>query len=345
MLLLLSPPTILDGMEYKFKRSIAGGTFDRFHVGHQKLLRTAFEQSEKVIIGIATDELFENKSFAYLIEDYAAREKSILNFLNSNSFENRSEIVPINDFLGTSLTDEELEAIFITESNKENASKINSEREKKCFKPLEIVIVDYAFGDDNEIVSSERIRKGVIDREGNSYAKLFLSQEKYVLPENIREDLRRPMGTIEKDMKEVVSSFNSNTMLIAVGDIVSQQLLEIGRPADISIVDGKTRREVLTQQFENIFQKAKLLKTENPAGTITKRGVESLLAAIADFETTQVEHLIFVSGEEDLFAIPSILLSPLQAVVVYGQFDKGIVVVHVSEQNKKHVYDLFRKFQ
>src|SRR5580700_7565428 len=98
-------------MLYKFHRAIAGGTFDRFHVGHQKLLKTAFEQSEHVIIGIATDELFKNKLHSELIESYSTREKSVAEFLHKNEFINRSGIVSIHNFYGTSLEDKDLEAI------------------------------------------------------------------------------------------------------------------------------------------------------------------------------------------------------------------------------------------
>lgn len=332
-------------MLYKFHRAIAGGTFDRFHVGHQKLLKTPFEQSEHVIIGIATDELFKDKSFAELIENYKSREQSVSEFLVSNGFEKRAEIVPIHDFYGTSLIDKDLEAIFITESNKENAAKINEEREKKGFASLVIIIVDYVIGNDSEIVSSERIRKGEINREGNSFMKLFVSQEQFTLPENAREDLREPIGSIAKDMNGILSELKPNIVLISVGDIVSRTLSDLGRTADISIIDGKTRREVLQQEFESFFQNAKLTKIENQAGTITQKAALSVKAAINDFQMTHKRQLVVVSGEEDLLAIPSILLSPLQTVVVYGQFDKGIVIVHVSEQNKKQVYDLFRKFQ
>src|SRR5581483_7834853 len=141
----------------KFKNAIVGGTFDRFHLGHQKLLTTAFDQSEKVIIGVATDELFANKIFAELIEDFKSRRQSVMDFLERKDLAGRFEIVPIHDFYGTSLTDSNLGAIFITESNKENVLKINEERQKKEFKPLEIVIVPYVLGNDREVISSERI--------------------------------------------------------------------------------------------------------------------------------------------------------------------------------------------
>ena len=332
-------------MQYKFHRSLVGGTFDRFHLGHQKLLTTAFQNSEKVIVGIATDELFKDKSLAQIIEDYKTREQRVLIFLSEQGLENRFEIVPIHDFYGTSLTDENLDAIFITESNTENVLKMNEERQKKGFRPLEIIIVPYVYGDDREIISSVRIRNGEIDREGNSYVKLFEEQKEFVLPEKEREELRKPSGPIKKNMQDIISSLHSSQMLIAVGDIVSESLIKLGRAADISVIDGKTRRKILNPEGTHLFDSAIRLETENPAGVIRQKGALLLKKAITDYHATHNKQVIVVTGEEDLLAIPAILLSPLQTIVVYGQFDQGIVVVNVSEQNKKHIYNLFRKFK
>src|SRR5579862_3231222 len=117
-------------MDYKFKNAIAGGTFDRFHRGHKALLTAAFHQSEKVTIGIATDALFNHKKFAQVIENYDSRKQSILAFLKQKKFADRAEIMPIHDIYGNSLSDEKIDAIFVTEKTKPNALKINEERKK-----------------------------------------------------------------------------------------------------------------------------------------------------------------------------------------------------------------------
>ena len=345
MLLLLPLQSILLFMQYKFNNSVVGGTFDRFHVGHRKLLETAFEQSEKVDIGIATNELFKDKQFAHLIEDYEDRRKSVMDFLSQRAVSARARLIPINDFYGTTLQDMELDAIFVTESNREHVLKINEEREKRGIRSLEIVSVPFVRGNDKEIISSERIRKGLIDRDGNSYKKLFEAQEEFVLTEKERDELRQPIGKITKDMKDVLSVIDDKTLLIAVGDIVAASVQQAGRLADINIIDGKTRRHNL--ETTNILSDVAMTHraTENPAGIITQEAANTLFAAMKDYNTTRTKQLIDVTGEEDLLAIPAILLAPLHTVVLYGQFDKGIVVVSVSEQNKKRVQELFRKFQ
>jgi len=42
-----------------------------------------------------------------------------------------------------------------------------------------------------------------------------------------------------------------------------------------------------------------------------------------------------VTGEEDLLALPAIVLAPLGSVVLYGQYDKGVVINEVTEELKK----------
>lgn len=329
----------------KFKHAIVGGTFDRFHKGHRKLLATAFAQSEKVTIGITTEGMFKNKEFAEAIQDYDDREQSVSHFLSEEGFADRATRIPINDIYGNSLVDKNIDAIFVTVDTKPNAHKINDARKLKNWDPLEIVTVPFVLGEDNEIISSERIRKGTIDREGNSYMQLFTLHEQFHLPESEKEAFRQPIGHVTTDIHSVIDTLSENTMLIAVGDIVAQQAQKAGRLADITIIDGRTRRHDLEPEYAVSFANVKKRETQNPAGSITQEAAKSILAAITDYETTHAQQLIAVSGEEDLLAIPSILLAPLSSVVIYGQFDKGIVVVKISEQKKQRLHDLFRKFQ
>jgi cytidyltransferase-like protein len=332
-------------MDYKFHHAIVGGTFDHFHVGHIKLLTAAFKDSKKVTIGIATEELYSNKFSANLIEGYNTRKNEVSQFLLEKNFATRSTIIPIHNIYGNSLEAGDIDAIFVTQRTLANAQIINEERMKKILDPLEIVIIPYALDDNGEIISSEWIRKGEIDRQGNSYLNLFKDKKNFHLHESEKDAFRQPIGHITTDMKEVIQSLEPHTMLVAVGDIVSVSAHKAGRMADISIIDNKTRREILDPGHATLFSNIHKIITQNPPGTISYEAVIKLHEAIINFETTHAEQLIVVTGEEDLLAIPAILLSPLKTVVLYGQFDKGIVVVTVSEQNKKHVQNLFRKFQ
>ncbi|MBI4226331.1 DUF359 domain-containing protein [Candidatus Roizmanbacteria bacterium] len=63
-----------------------------------------------------------------------------------------------------------------------------------------------------------------------------------------------------------------------------------------------------------------------------------------DFFTTKEKQLIVVKGEEDILALPAILFAPLHSVVLYGQIDMGVVMVEVTEQKKKEIQKLIKKF-
>ena len=54
---------------------------------------------------------------------------------------------------------------------------------------------------------------------------------------------------------------------------------------------------------------------------------------------------MIVKGEEDLLALPAILFAPLNSVVLYGQIDLGVVMVEVTEEKKKGVEEILKKFQ
>jgi len=73
-------------------------------------------------------------------------------------------------------------------------------------------------------------------------------------------------------------------------------------------------------------------KVRNPAGVVTREAWEAIKEALREEEA-----LILVDGEEDLLAIPAVLESPDNALVVYGQPSEGLVVVTASLEKKSEV--------
>src|SRR5207245_10758018 len=73
-------------------------------------------------------------------------------------------------------------------------------------------------------------------------------------------------------------------------------------------------------------------KGRNPAGVVTKEAWDTIREALKDREA-----LTLVAGEEDLLAIPAVLESPDNALVVYGQPSEGLVVVTASAEKKSEV--------
>jgi len=117
--------------------------------------------------------------------------------------------------------------------------------------------------------------------------------------------------------------------LTTVGDVVSRETLEAGIQVNLRIVDQMTLRKRISP-IE--IRAERTYKVRNPAGIITREAWDTIREALKDKEA-----LILVDGEEDLLAIPAVLESPDNALVVYGQPSEGLVVVTASFEKKSEV--------
>lgn len=150
----------------KKKLVAVGGTFDKLHKAHKKLLKFSFEVGEKVLIGLSTDELVKKLRKPHEVASYKEREENLISFLIKEGFTNRFELIPLKDRYGVTLNHPNLEALITGEENKMIAEKINEERVRKGLKPLEIFYIKTVLAEDNKPISSTRIRKGEINEEG-----------------------------------------------------------------------------------------------------------------------------------------------------------------------------------
>ncbi len=335
-------------MRYKYKYSVLGGTFDRFHIGHKALLDVAFSQSEKVGIGIATSELYKDKYLAHVIEDFQTRENAVKNYLLEKDYIDRAAIIPIVDIYGNTLSEKNIDAIFATEDNLENVKVINTKRAELELSALRTETVPFVLADDEDIISSERIRKGEIDREGNSFFLPFFDKKRYTVPEEMRDTLKKPFGKVIKHTADIDKYIDKRNMLFAIGDIIVINLFKQDILADISIVDHKTRRVPVSDSeielLKKISAKQNILNTENNPGNIERRAVGVIRKSLDEFFSTTHKQMILVEGEEDLLVLPIVALAPLESIVLYGQPDKGVVMIKVTEKKKKEVVRLLDKF-
>ncbi len=329
-------------MQYKFIHSILGGTFDHFHRGHKNFLEAAFKNSQKVTIGITSQNMVKSKQRWASIEELAIRRKCLEEYLRKGGFSTRYEILQLNDIFGNTLNDRSADALFVIPETLANGEKINDQREKNGLKKLEIVVVQTINSRDGKTISSTRIRNGEIDRDGNSYLSLFEDHSKLILPDSLRESLKTPFGEITNNLSknEFLDDF-----IIAVGDIAVSGFIKQNITPDLSLFDGKTNRIKIVEKNVLEFLPVDSITLSNNPGEINCKTTLEIYNSIQKSMNTKKKTAIRIEGEEDLLALPAILFSPLDAKVIYGLRDKGAVIVKVTEDLKQIIKDIVLKFE
>lgn len=143
-----------------------GGTFDHFHVGHERLILTAFEKGKFVVLGVTSDGFLERNGKPH-DQDLETRLSRVKDFLNRTGLLDRTRIVVLEDHYGPTILDPEIEGIIVTEETAPRAEEANRIREKRGMGRMNVYIVDYVMAADGKPVSSTRIRNKEIDEKGN----------------------------------------------------------------------------------------------------------------------------------------------------------------------------------
>ncbi|MDI6826224.1 MAG: pantetheine-phosphate adenylyltransferase [Candidatus Aenigmarchaeota archaeon] len=307
---------------------IVGGTFDRFHVGHEAFLDKAFQSAKKVLIGLTTHSMLKKIVFQNSIWPYERRKKAVEDFVKKYGKE--FVIFSIEDIFGPSIEIEDLDAIVATEETRQTCERINQIRKRKGLKPLEIIHVPYVYSEDCRVISSSRIRKEEIDREGRVLVD-------YLITERLKEELRRPSGkifegdnvTVTKDLISYIQEEGFKDV-VCIGDEVVHDLLSLGfKPKNI-IVDGKVMRKPIDYLGDILKPYAKKFKLKNPAGFISRHAWKTIKEAL------EKESAVLVKGEEDLLTIPTLLLAKNNIAIIYGQPGRGKVIIKVDDEKKEN---------
>ncbi len=122
-----------------------------------------------LLIGVTTDK-FAHEMKNHDVEPFEVRKKAVENFLKSKGFKDY-EIFPIDDPYGPCLTLKDIYAIIVSEETLFRAEEINELRKSRGLSPLKVFVVDMLLAEDGKPISSSRIRKGEIDREGRLLRK------------------------------------------------------------------------------------------------------------------------------------------------------------------------------
>ncbi len=151
----------------KYTKVGVGGTFDQLHRGHRALLGKAFEVGKIVVIGITSDDFVARLGKPHKTASYEERRRDLEAFLADLGLRERAEIVPLNDSYGVTLSCKGLEALIVSEETAKIGQAINQKRQKAGLPPLEIITVKMVPAENNSPISTTRIRRGEIDRNGH----------------------------------------------------------------------------------------------------------------------------------------------------------------------------------
>jgi len=154
-------------MKKKFDEVGVGGTFDELHRGHKTLLLKAFDVGEHVLIGLCSDDFVARLGKPHQVASYDRRLKDLRSFLRERSWLHRATIVPLSDPYGPTLLKGSIEALVVSKETEHTAMEINERRRRAGEPSLKIVTIEMVPSDNHTPISTTRIRRGEMDREGH----------------------------------------------------------------------------------------------------------------------------------------------------------------------------------
>ena len=335
----------------KFNLCAVGGTFDRLHKGHEALLSTAFRAARRVVVGVTSEAMVkrEKKTLARVVQPFAARVLEVKRFLARRGWASRARIVPLSDFAGPAKRDRLIDCIAVTSETAKPAREVNRLRKKAGLAQLEIVICPFVRAQDRRHISSTRIRLGLENRLGKIYAREFARQT-LLLTHAMVPQLKKPLGLLVEEKpgsgvaaRKIAAMLSQKppTLAIVVGDMALSGLAKTGAKIDLGFSDLKTmRRKAFKSVAEIGFKFQSLIQVRNRASRVSSSLADATRRSIASGKKT----LVRVLGEEDLAVLPAVLFAPLGTAVIYGQPNRGLVLVVAGENEKEKVARLLARF-
>jgi len=150
------------------------------------------------------------------------------------------------------------------------------------------------------------------------------------LPENLRDQLKNPLGNLIKDndpnKENILKKIYAESIIITVGDKTTEIMVQLGLRPQIQIIDGLEKRNQRTVPVDDAINTK--LSCKNPPGEITEESIQIIQKAFSCESPVR----IIVDGEEDLLVIPVCIFAPENSVVIYGQPNEGLVIVQITPE-------------
>ena len=150
----------------KFSLIAMGGTFDIIHRGHLTLLENAFEISDKVIIGLTSDEFIQKKGKTP-IHKYDERLKNLISVIFHKFPNTNFEISQLNNDFGPAVLEKDVQALIVSGETSDQGNVLNKLRTERNLPLVEVIVVPMFLAKDGVRISSTRIKNSEIDSDGN----------------------------------------------------------------------------------------------------------------------------------------------------------------------------------
>jgi len=155
------------------------------------------------------------------------------------------------------------------------------------------------------------------------------------LPDDLRDQLKNPLGNLISDndpnKDNILKKISAESVIITVGDRTTENMLQLGLKPQIQIIDGLEKRSECAVPADDTINTKLFCK--NPPGEITEESIQVIQKAFSSEPPVRIT----VDGEEDLLVIPVCIFAPENSVVMYGQPNEGLVIVHVTPEIKVKV--------
>lgn len=312
-----------------YSHVFVAGTFDHLHKGHDAMLTRAFAEGDRVTIGLTSDEFVSKFRSDQQILPFAQRKQGVLDWLTEHGEENRCELIAIHDPYEPAASMDSLDGLMVTQDNRVRGEEVNNKRRDKGLPELALIEVPLVAGENQKPISATQIRSGEIDEQG-----------RLTMPDNLRPELVKPLGSVLVG-DAIGSSIEAHRqdVVITVGDITTKTFLTAGVIPNLAIVDFQVARKPFPELNEKLHEQR--ITVASGPGFIANGAIE----IIREWATVPADRrALVVDGEEDLLTLPAVAYGPVGAVVYYGQPDKGLVEVLVTEESKQKAVELLKKF-
>ncbi len=144
-----------------------------------------------------------------------------------------------------------------------------------------------------------------------------------LLPEKMREEVRKPFGTVFEGGSTIAECRKAARPLIAVGDQCAIDLIGAGINPDILIFDFKIRRREISPEMKKVLAP----HAKNAFVVLSGAGhISDQLSEAVGIVLGQGRGAIFVAGEDDLSAL-LVMARAKGGTLIYGQPEQGAVIV------------------